>query len=501
MGIIARQAALNTLLSYVGIGLGFVNVVLLYPKVLAADEFGLTRLMVSIATIAAQVAQLGAENTVIRYYPYFRDPQRNDRGLLGMLLLFGTVVGLLAMLVIGVFHGLLSEIFSDRNALYDRYGLLVLPLVLSEVYFILLRSYSRSLRRTVQPGFIREFVLRILQTGLILFQAWKPMPFTWFMALYTCLFLICTVTLAADLFRAGYFKLGWAERWLPSRLRRSMITYSGFTLSASIAGIVLGNMDQLMIGALLSDGLRYVAHYAVGFYFGSVIAAPGRALGQVAVPLLADAWKRNDKRMIADLYRRSALVQTVISGFLFLLLWACVDDLFLLLPAEYAAASEVAVLIGLAYLLTSAIGLSAGIISMSRAYHLDAWSSLAMLLVNVVANFFLIRNFGISGAAWATLMALTVVNAYRTHFLRKKFGLWPFGMGTTKVAALLIAIGCLMSLVPAMGGIWMDMILRAVLISVIFWPGVYFLGLVPDLLAMVKNNRSGATSVSEKEVP
>ncbi|MBK7753349.1 MAG: polysaccharide biosynthesis C-terminal domain-containing protein [Flavobacteriales bacterium] len=374
-------------------------------------------------------------------------------------------------------------------------------MVLSEVYFILLRSYSRSLRRTVQPGFIREFVLRILQTGLILFQAWKPMPFTWFMALYTCLFLSCTVALAADLFRAGYFKLGWAERWLPSRLRRSMITYSGFTLSASIAGIVLGNMDQLMIGALLSDGLRYVAHYAVGFYFGSVIAAPGRALGQVAVPLLADAWKRNDKRMIADLYRRSALVQTVISGFLFLLLWACVDDLFLLLPAEYAAASEVAVLIGLAYLLTSAIGLSAGIISMSRAYHLDAWSSLAMLLVNVVANFFLIRNFGISGAAWATLMALTVVNAYRTHFLRKKFGLWPFGMGTTKVAALLIAIGCLMSLVPAMGGIWMDMILRAVLISVIFWPGVYFRGLVPDLVAMVKNNRSGATSVSEKEVP
>ncbi|MBK7943890.1 MAG: hypothetical protein IPJ85_00645 [Flavobacteriales bacterium] len=62
MGIVARQATLNTLLAYFGIGLGFVNVVLLYPRVLAAEEFGLTRLLVSIATIAAQVAQLGAEN-------------------------------------------------------------------------------------------------------------------------------------------------------------------------------------------------------------------------------------------------------------------------------------------------------------------------------------------------------------------------------------------------------------------------------------------------------
>ncbi|MBK8339048.1 MAG: polysaccharide biosynthesis C-terminal domain-containing protein [Flavobacteriales bacterium] len=113
--------------------------------------------------------------------------------------------------------------------------------------------------------------------------------------------------------------------------------------------------------------------------------------------------------------------------------------------------------------------------------------SLVMLLVNLIANFFLIRKFGIIGSAWATLLALTVLNAYRTHFLRRRFGLWPFSVGTAKVAVLLIVIGCLMTLLPAMGGVWMDMILRAVLISALFWPGVYFLGLVPDLVVMVKN--------------
>jgi len=486
MGILARQATINTLLAYLGIGLGFVNVVLLYPQVLAADQFGLTRLLVSIATIAAQIAQLGADNTVNRYFPYFRDPARAHRGLLGMLLLFGTATGLLAMLVLGLMHGVLTDVFSDRSALYADHGLLLMPLVLAEVFFILLRSYSRSLRRTVQPSFIREFLLRVLQTALIGLQAWRPMPFATFMVLYTSIFLICTLALVFDLKRAGHFVLGWSQRWMPGRLRRSMITYSTFTFSASMAGIVLGNMDQLMIGALLKDGLPHVAHYAVAFYFGSVIAAPGRALNQAAVPLIADAWKRGDVPMIGTLYKRSALVQLVVSGFLFLLMWMGIDDLFELLPAEYSDASPVALIIGLAFLLNSSIGLSTGIISMSRAYRLDAWSSLSMLVINVIANFLLIRSMGVVGAAWATLISLVSVGVYRTWFLYRRYRLWPFERRTLVILLLVALLGFTVTWIPLSGTPMLDLVVRSLLVTAAFWPAAYVLGLMPELVAMMR---------------
>lgn len=489
MGVLARQATLNTLLAYLGIGLGFVNVVLLYPKVLAADQFGLTRLLVSIATIVAQIAQFGADNTVIRYFPYFRDPARAHRGLLSMLLLFGTGSGLLTMLVLGSLHGVLTDVFSDRSALYADHGLLLLPLVFAEVYFILLRSYSRSLRRTVQPTFIREFLLRILQTALIAMQAFHPLPFATFMVLYTAIFLLCTLALVFDLYRSGHLVLGWSERWLPRRLRRSMTTYSVFTLSASMAGIVLGSMDQLMIGALLKDALPHVAHYAVAFYFGSVIAAPARALQQAATPLLADAWRRNDRGMIDMLYRRSAFVQTLTSGFLFLVMMTSVDDVFELLPAEYAEAGEVAVVTGLAYLLTSAIGLSVGIISMSRSYRLDAWSSVSMLLINVIACFFLIRSMGILGAAYATLLSLVVVNGYRTWFLWRRYKLWPFDRRTLLIVLLIAVPALLLPWLPLTGDPWIDLPLRAAICALLFWPPAYVLGLMgelTDLLGKVK---------------
>lgn len=486
MGKLARQAMLNTALTYVGIGLGFVNVVLLYPKVLQSDQFGLTRLMVSLVTIAAQVAQLGVENTALRFFPYFRDPLRGHRGFLGMLLLFGTAVGLAAALVLALLHPWFSDLFSDRNALYGQYGLLIVPLVLGEVFFLLLRSYSRSLRRTVQPIFIREFVLRLLQTLLIVVQAVSPMPFGLFMVLYTGIFLVCTLALAVDLWRAGHFSIGLAHRWLPGRLRRSMVNYSLFTLSASLAGIVLGNMDQLMIGALLGENaLAQVAHYAVAFYFGSVIAAPGRALNQAAMPLVADAWKRRDLPAIDDLYRRSALVQTVVSGFLFLLMWMSIDDLFTLLPSEYAGGARVAWVIGMAYLLNGMVGLNMGILSMSRSYRLDAWSSIGMLVVNAVANYHLIGRLGIVGAAWATMLSLVLVNVFRVAYLQHRYGLWPFGWRTVRVVLLIAALALVFPWVPLTGTPLLDIVLRSVLIGVVFWPVAHVLGVAGEVELVV----------------
>jgi O-antigen/teichoic acid export membrane protein len=494
VGIIARQATINTLLAYFGIGLGFVNVVLLYPRVLAAEEFGLTRLLVSIATIAAQVAQLGAENTVIRYFPYFRDAARQHRGALAMLLLFGLAMSLLAMLVLWAFHGTLTQVFADRSSLYGTYGLLLLPLVLAEVFFILLRSYSRSLRRTVQPTFIREFVLRALQAALIIAHWRLKLPFGTFMALYTSVFLLCTITLVLDLKRSGHLKLGWNERWLPRRLRTSMASYTVFTFAASVAGIILGNMDQIMIGAILGDqALTQVAHYAVAFYFGSVIAAPGRALQQVAAPMLADAWKRRDTAMVGQLYRRSSFVQWLASGLLFVLMFTGMEDLFRLLPPSYTGAALVAFIIGLAYLLNSSIGLSASVISMSRSYWLDAFSSLSMVLINLVANYVLIQRMGLVGAAWATFISLTAVNAFRTWFLWWRYRLWPFDGRFLLVLALMLALLFITPWIPLTGKPLLDLPLRAMIVAALFIPAAYALGLLKEVEEMARRmlKRSG----------
>ena len=484
MGILAKQTVRNTLLAYVGLALGFLNIAILYPRVLAEDEFGLTRLLVSIATIAGACAQFGMDNTIVRYFPYFRDRSRRHNGLLTLMFAVALVGGLLAMLVLAVLHPFFSGIFSDKNGLYSAFGLYGLPLVLAEVFFLVLRGYSRSLHRTVPPTFLREFLLRVLQSLLIGAQAVWKFPFGTFMLLFTCTFLVCTLFLLVDLWRQGERLVPWTDVRVPQRLKRSMVRYSAYTLVASIASIVLGSLDQLMIGALLGrEALKQVGYYAVAFNFGSVVSAPMRALGQLGIPLLADAWKRSDMTSIQRIYSSTVSTQFTTGGFLFLLVWLSLGDLFTYLPPAFQVAFNTALIISLASLINMAVGLSSGIITMSRNFRFDSASSLVLIALNALLNWIFILRMGIEGAAWSTLVSLAMVSVWRVWYLWNRFQLWPYNWRTLFVPVLILCIGLGLRAVDLTGTAWLDIGLRSVAATILYWPLVIWLRLAPEVVS------------------
>lgn len=484
MGILAKQTVRNTLLAYVGLLLGFFNIAILYPRVLAEDEFGLTRLLVSMATIAGAFAQFGMDNTVVRYFPYFRDRARRHNGLLTLMFAIALVGAFLAMLVLAVLHPFFTDVFGDKNGLYSAYGLYALPLVLAEVFFLVLRGYSRSLHRTVPPTFLREFLLRVLQSLLIGAQAIWKFPFGLFMMLFTCTFLACTVLLVTDLWRQGERIVKWKRVRAPQRLRRSMVLYSLYTLVASMASIVLGSLDQLMIGALLgTEALMQVGYYAVAFNFGSVVSAPMRALGQLGIPLLADAWKRRDTTTIQRIYASTVSAQFTVGGFLFLLIWLNLGDLFTYLPSTFHVAFDSALIISMASLVNMAVGLSSGIITMSRNFRFDSISSLVLIGLNAVFNWILIINMGIEGAAWSTLIALAMVSSWRVWYLWYRFRLWPYRWRTLMVPLLILTIGMVVQPWGFTGTAWLDILLRSCIAAFLYWPVVVLLRLAPEVVS------------------
>ncbi|MEO8068057.1 MAG: oligosaccharide flippase family protein [Flavobacteriales bacterium] len=482
MGLLARQASYNFLLTYAGLLLGFLNIAVLYPSVLPTDQFGLTRLLVSLATMAGAFAQLGLDNTIVRYFPYFRDVSRRHNGLLTLIVAVALAGGFLAMLVLGVFHPFFTGIFGDKNGLYAAFGLYALPLVLAEVFFLVLRGYSRSLHRTVPPTFLREFLLRLLQTILIGAQALWHFPFATFMLLFTCTFLICTLWLVADLWRQGERLTPWRSVRAPQRLRRSMIRYSAYTLAASVASVVLGSLDQLMIGALLGrEALAQVGYYAVAFNFGAVVSAPMRALGQLAIPMVADAWKRRDRPAIQRMYERTVSTQFTIGGFLFLVVWINLTDLFSYLRPEFGVARTTAIIISASSLLNMAVGMNAGIITMSRNFRFDSASSLLLLLCNALLNWFFIQRLGIQGAAWSTAVSLTLVLSVRVWYLWSRFNLWPYTWRTLMVPLLIGSIGVAVIQMPTTGAAWVDIGLRSLIVALAYWPLAAVLKVAPEL--------------------
>ena len=73
MGVIRKQSLQTTLLSYFGFGLGYVNAVLLFPVFFAPEEFGLTRVLIAVVGISAQLALFGLTSAIIKFLPLFKE--------------------------------------------------------------------------------------------------------------------------------------------------------------------------------------------------------------------------------------------------------------------------------------------------------------------------------------------------------------------------------------------------------------------------------------------
>ena len=101
--MIRRQSLQTSAISYLGVGLGYINVVLLFPKLFEPEQFGLTRILIAVVGVSAQFALVGLTNTIIRFFPRFKEgDEKRHHGILGWALmsgLIGTMVLALVLLV------------------------------------------------------------------------------------------------------------------------------------------------------------------------------------------------------------------------------------------------------------------------------------------------------------------------------------------------------------------------------------------------------------------
>ena len=73
MGIIAKQSIQGTIVTYLGVAVGFVTTFFVLTRFLSAEEIGLARVLIDAATLFIGLAQLGTSSSIIRFYPHFSE--------------------------------------------------------------------------------------------------------------------------------------------------------------------------------------------------------------------------------------------------------------------------------------------------------------------------------------------------------------------------------------------------------------------------------------------
>lgn len=452
--------------------------VMLFPKFFEPEQFGLTRVLIAVITIAARFAVVGSTNSILRFYPKLKDSAGGGRGLAKQTMQVVLVGLALVVLFLLLARPWILDHYQEKSDLFRNFYQLLFPFLVFEVTFQVVTAYLRAMYRTVISIFFREVFLRFCTTALIALFHFELIDFGWFMTLFVSQYGIMAVSLAIVLSREVNFSSNAAEV-LPSSTRLEMLKYGVFTFLSGMGTVLAVNIDVVMVGSMV--GLEHVAFYTVAIYVVALVRIPYTALSNVATPIVAEAWKNDDRSKIQEIYAKTSTNQLLVGTLIFIGIWANERNVFTILPEGFEAGKWVLFTIGIARLIEMALGVGNSIISLSKWYLVDVFSNAAFLLVAVALNYLLIPLYGIVGAALATGLSLGILNLIRFLFLKFKFDFDPFSWRSIVILLLGAASYAISLMVPEQENLIIDIVLRSSAILVVFVPLALVLKLSTDV--------------------
>ena len=161
MGIIKRQTIQSTVLTYVGVAIGFLNSAILLPRWFDPEQVGLLSFLNSLTSIVATVATFGIPLITIKMFPVFRSDEMKHNGFFAVTLI---------MSILGIGSGILfyflfkNQLISDKNAAgsYAYFALFFCIIFASRVLFRNFDAYVKMLYKTVIGTLLNEVGVKLL---------------------------------------------------------------------------------------------------------------------------------------------------------------------------------------------------------------------------------------------------------------------------------------------------------------------------------------------------
>ncbi|TYZ10539.1 oligosaccharide flippase family protein [Hymenobacter lutimineralis] len=490
MGIVQRQGLRNTIISYLGLALGFLNTAFIVPRFLAANQLGLTSTLLSIATIYAQLSALGFASVGIRFFPYFRNREAGHQGflplLLGIPLLGFGLVTLLYLsgkpLVLGFY-----EHAQDRALISSYYGWAA-GLALFVMLYSLQDAYLKGLYHTAFSSFVQEILLRVLQAGAAVLYGLGYLSFHGYVLAYIGTMSGIALLLTVYLAYIGELHVRPTTAALRVQPIRGILSFGAFALLANISGTIIMNIDTLMVSSQLN--LAAAGVYSIAFFISTALTLPARSLNKIAFPLLADYWKENALPRMAAFYRDTTRLNAVLGCYLALGIGLNLDFIYGLMNNPALQAGTTAVLVLLAARLFDGItGLNGLILVTSPRYRYDLLFNVSLALVTVGLNAVLIPRLGLTGAAVAFLLAIVSINLARTWFVWHSYRMQPFTVRIPLILLSAAVAGGAAWLMPAFNSALATMLLRSTVLTIVYAALILLTKSAPEATALLQKFR------------
>ena len=480
MGIVRRQSLYSSVLIMIGFIIGAVNILIIFPHVMTKEQLGLTRVLMDAATMVGSICTFGTIGMINKFFPYYYNhlpPKKNDMAGISLII---CAVGFILFLVFAlVFKDFIIRKFGGKSPLFVPYYYLLIPFSFFYICFSWLEAFAWGFKKTIISNSMRETVIRLYTSLLLALFVMNFFGFTGFMIGFSGLWFIPSIVLIIVLVRTKQWKLNFSISSMTRRLKKILLTFFRYAVFGMILGKLIATMDTFLLAGY--SQLGDVAIFSITTYLIMVMEIPFRSVVSVSTAVLSESWKNKDRANILHVYSKSTVNLLIGGFFIFGLIWINLNNIPHIFPAEYKIPENLILVMAITKMIDLGTGLNGHVLGTSNFWKFEFYTNIIISIFALFINAWFIKHYGLMGAAWGTMITLTVFNLTRFCFIWYKFNLQPFTLKNLYLVIIATASIVLVRFIPAVNNWITDGFMRSLIFTLLFASLIWILRISDDL--------------------
>jgi len=410
------KGGVSFLFRIIGMILSFFNIWLV-SNFFSTEAYGVFSLIQTVILILSVIFTLGAQNVlIIEINNQFNDGVNHSRSLLLKISKLILLVSILPMLMLYFGKETLSDLFNNKN-LTNHFEFIAISIPFLLLHEIILYYYI-ALKKFVRFGFFMFFLPNILFTASILiFKSFITDSF--YITVLFCLSYAVTFFIEFALAFKN-FKFNTSNEKL---LSYKKIILNGLPMLFNGIMILLLNWtDVLMLGIMKSE--KEVGIYNAAFKIGFMVLIIISTINIIIVPKISELFQEGKLIELKKLLNRSTQLITILTTPIVLFLIIFGKDILAQFGSDFIEGYIVLVIITLSSYFSSICGNVDQILNFTNNQSALLKINIFSLALNLLLNFFLIGDYGILGAAIASLISTIFLNTFCVFYIKRKLGFY-----------------------------------------------------------------------------
>jgi O-antigen/teichoic acid export membrane protein len=358
-------------------------------RYLGPERFGLLSYANSFVGLFVALATLGLDGIVVR--ELVKTPERRDE-------LLGTAFWLKIGGAILMWIAIIAAVPLTNNDIQTNTLIAIIAFTaVFQAFNVIDFNYQAEVKSkyVVRAQLIQLVLSSITKLVLIFIEA----PLLWFAWVYCLDAVVLAVGLAVMYLQNNGKLWAWQWRW---QVAKALLMDSWPLMFAYMSYLIYARIDQVMIKEMLGE--HSVGIYSVAYQLYEAPLFIALLVSKSVYPLIVKYYQSNKIRLF-DIYLKLSSYMTLLSYIIVIIFLVFSENIILILYGEkYYESANVLLFLSFGLIPMFNAFLRSSYIIISGNQKIILYTTLFSAITNILLNIYFIRNFGVIGATYATVM-------------------------------------------------------------------------------------------------